>query len=126
MLKYVRHSRGMLVSTDVIYEEDVIKGNKAKKKEAKNKLKVTVDNIDFDADTESINYMSAVLSRANGTILEKLAKDSNLTMADAYNDVYSSTIKWKCADNIVREVTISTIAKALDEALGAIANIIGI
>jgi len=126
MLKYVRHSRGMLVSTDVIYKEDVIKGNKAKKKEAKNKLKVTVDNIDFDADTESINYMSAVLSRANGTILEKLAKDSKLTMADAYNDVYSSTIKWKCADNIVREVTISTIAKALDEALGAIANIIGI
>jgi len=126
MLKTIHSSRGMLVTNDVVYVEEEKRGRKARKEEAKNKLTVTVNNVVFNADTVSINYMSAAISEANRRVLEAMANDTSLTIDKAYNQIYTSTIKWKGADNVIHTIKIETLAKALEAALGAVGNIIGV
>ena len=125
MLKNIKRSRGMLVKNDVKYVEEDKTGSTAKKQEAKSKLTVTVNGVEFNADALSISYMSAAVTSAHKHMLDAMAADSSLTIADAHDQVYSSTIQWKGADNIVHNVQVKTLATALEEALGAIGNIVG-
>jgi len=117
MLKKQVRKNGLLVTRDYEYVPDPIIGKKAIKTEHKKKLVVTVDGIPFDADSESINYMSTVISLA--LYKAKLDPDN----ADKY---LNYELKWKCADNVTRTVTIPQLAQALEKALGEIANIIGV
>lgn len=109
--------KGLLVTRDYKYVPDPITGKKAVKKEQKEKLVVTVDNIPFDANAESINYMTTVIS---------LAQYKATIDPDNKDKYLNYTLKWKCADNVVREVTVPQIAQALEAALGEIANIVGV
>lgn len=126
MLENIKRSRGMLVKNDVKYVEDEKTGHTAKKIEAKNNLTVTVNGVEFDADTMAINYLSGLITSANKHVLDAMAADNSLTMADAHNQVFTSTVKWKGADNLIHTVQINTLAEALEAALGAVGNIAGV
>jgi len=117
MLEKKIKRRGLLITKNYKWKPDPVEGPKALKKEAKEKLIVTVDNIPFDANAESINYMTSVVS---------LAQYKALMDPDNADKYLNYSLKWKCADNVIREVTVSQIAKALEAALGEIANIVGV
>lgn len=126
MLQTVKRSKGMLVTNDVKYKAKEKRGISAIKQEAKDNLTVTVDGITFDADAQSISYMSSAITIANKHILDAMAADSSLSVTDAFNKVYSTTVKWKAADNNIYDVKIKTLAEALEKALGAVGNIVGV
>ena len=122
MLKETTKQKGMLFSKETIYEPDILKNTKAIKKEKKEQLTVTYNNIEFQADTVSIIYMSGVTAIANANYNKAVEAGSKT----AYNDVYKSTIKWKCADNIIRDITIEDLVNICHLAMGSVANILGV
>jgi len=117
MLEKLIRRKGLLITKDYKWSPDPITGEKAIKTEKKNKLVVTVDGIPFDANAESINYMTTVIS---------LAQYKATLDPDNADQWLNYVLKWKCADNVVREVSVPQVAKALEAALGEIANIVGV
>lgn len=121
MLKETIKQKGMLFSKQTIYEPELLVGAKAIKQENKEKLTITYNNTDFQADTLSIIYMTSVVAIANANYTQAINEGSTT----AYNDVYKSTIKWKCVDNVIRDITVEDIINICHLAMGSIANIIG-
>ena len=121
MLKETIKQKGMLFSKQTIYEPELLVGAKAIKQENKEKLTITYNNTDFQADTLSIIYMTSVIAIANANYAQAVKVGSTT----AYNDVYKSTIKWKCVDNVIRDITVEDIINICHLAMGSIANIIG-
>jgi len=122
MLKETTKQKGMLFSKKTIYEPELLVGAKAIKQENKEKLTITYNNTDFQADTLSIIYMTSVVAIANTNYAQAI----NAGSTTAYDDVYKSTIKWKCVDNVIRDITVEDIINICHLAMGSIANIIGV
>ena len=92
-----------------------------RKNTALDTLVITTDTTPFDANVVSVSYMSSVLAIANFKTIQMLA--SGMSVTDAYNSVYKTLVNWKCADNVVSEVPIETIALALEKSMLEIGNI---
>ena len=117
-------NNGVLIkpNTPVYYEEEKV-FSKAIKEDNKDNLTVVVNGVSYDGDTISINYMSSVVSVANAKFNKAVA--NSVSVEDAYNAVYKQTIGWKGSDNEIHQVQIESIVEALEEAMGAVANIVG-
>lgn len=96
-----------------VYVQPVVANKKALRSEDVLNLIVTVNAIDFDADEESQDRMSRVVSVANAQYNKLIA--SGATPGDAYTAIYhDNTVKWVGADNKEHLITIETLAAALD------------
>lgn len=116
--------RKNMFKKEVIYVAEELKNSKAIKQDSKDKLIVKVNNVEVDADTVSINYMSSVVALANYKYNQAIA--NGVSTADAYDATYKSTIGWKNANNTISQVQIESVAEALELAMGAVANIVGV
>ena len=105
-----------------ILEPHAVKHKKAMSKYKKKTVIVTVEGVEFDADVESVNLMSSVLTLANSKIIAAVA--GGASMADATAAVYAETIPWKDANDIWREIPIGLIPEGLEISLKAIAAVI--
>lgn len=72
---------------------------------------------EVDADSTSIATMSAMIV---GAVVETLQKagEENESLKAACEQAFAQKVAFKCADNVVRELTIAELAHAQKEALG--------
>ena len=84
-------------------------------------LVVTANTVPFDADNTSINYMSSVLTIANFKMIQSVANGAD--MADVYDSIYKTVIKWRNANNTVSNVELETVAEALEQCMTEVGNI---
>ena len=119
--------RGFLIEKDYSYSKDSLVGEKAYKEYEKDTLKIIVNDIEMDANKDSINYMSSVIALANSEYIEAFAKGGDDVDKDKlYDDVFGQLVPWKKSDNTKEYVTINFIKTALREALLKTASLIGI
>jgi len=119
--KMVRN--GYLLTSDYLYEDDVIRGKKAVKKHKKETLSVDIHGIVLDADLNSINYMSTVVALSNNNCLELMA--GGMSAKKAFKTVSETEVPWKTSDNEIKMVTISFIKTAVEEAMNKTAEVVG-
>lgn len=116
--------------------EKVIQDNKKAKELELNSLIVSANTVPFDADNQSINYMSSVVGLASFKMLqgmynisdakeiEELTEFDNLIIL-LYEATFKSVIQWKNANNTVSNVQLETVAEALEKGMQEVANIVG-
>ncbi|WP_455756469.1 hypothetical protein [Sulfurimonas sp.] len=118
-----------------LIEEDLI-GDKALKEQAKRDLKVTNNQVIYDADSGSLVYMNAVANLANFKFInalylqmKPLVESNNTTDAmyplavlivSLYETVYKTQIDWKGADNESHKVQIESLAETIEIAMMSI------
>jgi len=138
MLKESITAEGMLLTKQVEYVEEP-KFNASAIKENKKQVLVVSDAIGkFQANTVSVNYLTAIISLANAeynqavnagiaaAIKAGTTVDMGTIIPAAYKEVYvTKTIPWKLADNTVATVTIEKLITILDESMTAIGTIVG-
>jgi len=68
-----------------------------------------VKSIPFDADEVSMDRIDRIVEQANFTVLQKIAQGEDPKIA--YKEIFQDTlIPWKCADGVMRSVSIETLA----------------
>ena len=91
-------------------------------KEAKDKalaeLVVESNTVPFDANDQSINYMSSVLAVANFKYNQAIGTGADA--AATYESVYKTIIPWKNANNTISNVQLETVAEALEASMNAV------
>ena len=102
------------------YVADSVEGRKARKMDTIDAAVVTVSDIPFDADEKSMDRMARVVASAYGAALQDIA--SGTAAQTACTTALDATVSWKCADDVTRSVTISTLVDALDAAKDAMAS----
>ncbi len=107
---------------------------KADNDAALDSLVVEVNTVPFDANDQSINYMSSVLAVANFKMFESTyvlcsAKDEadrtelETYLVSSYEAIYKTTISWRNANNTNSEVQLETVAEALEAGMSAVGSI---
>ena len=99
-----------------------IKGKKAVKLHKKLTAIINVDGKKFQADTESINFMSSTLAISNFNFNKLLA--AGKTPQEAFDLVYNRELGWKDAENKWTNVTVDQIGGNLEKAMYRIKDII--
>jgi len=84
-------------------------------------LVVDVNTVPFDANNQSINYMSSVLAVANFKYNQAVSAGADITAT--YTTIYKTIIKWKNANNTVSDVQLETVAEALEASMSAVGSI---
>lgn len=79
---------------------------------------VSTDNVPFDANNTSINYMNAVLNIANFKMIKTVAEGGSIP--DMYDTIYLTELPWRNADNTVSTVQLKTIAEALEKSMTSV------
>lgn len=97
---------------------------KVDKEKVKAQLVVEHNTVPYDADSGSINYMSATIAVANFKFIQALAQDPDL--APIYDAIYKETTGWKNAENEVSEVQFESIGEALHKSMLEVGSIIGV
>ena len=138
MLKESIITDGMLLTKQVEYVEEP-KFNSSAIKENKKQALVVSDALgEFQANTVSINYLSAIVALANAQYNEGInaaiaadvkagtTVDMSTIIPKVYKNVYvNRTIPWKLADNTVAIVTIEKLVTILEESMTAVGTIVG-
>ena len=145
-LEKITIKKGALYKKRDKYIAKELIGEPAIKQDNKDNLTVTVNTVEYDADTISINYMSSVTALANFKMLQALyniaKKITNpeddqfigidnvlyshyITVISLYEAIFKTTVGWKNTNNMVSQVQIESIAEALELAMGEVANIVG-
>lgn len=96
------------------YFADSVEGRKARKMDTIDAAVVTVNDIEFDADETSMDRMARVVASAYGSALQDIA--SGTAAQTAATTALDATVQWKCADDITRTVSVSTLVDALEAA----------
>jgi len=99
-----------------------ISGKKALKEFKKNTALISINDVSFQADTESIATMGNVLSIANFMFNKAVA--SGMSPADAYAAVYAEVVPWKDANNNWVNVSAGDIGNNLKLAMEAVQQIL--
>ena len=102
------------------YVADSVEGSKARKMDTINDATVTVSDIEFDADETSMDRMARVVASAYGSALQSISSGTDAQTAAA--SALGTTVQWKCADDVTRTVSISTLVDALEAAKNNMAN----
>lgn len=100
---------------------DKVEGPKAKKSETINKATVEVGGVSYDADEQSMDRMGRVINAAYGQALQAIG--SGTDAQTAASAALGTTVSWKCADDVVRDVTVSTLVDVLESAKDNMATI---
>ena len=88
-----------------------LKGGKAVRAETIHKSTVTVGELTFDANEESITRMGYYLTNAAAQYTK--LRSSGSTGPNAYAACYTNVnVSWKLADNTVQEISIETLSEA--------------
>lgn len=101
------------------YVPSTVEGKKARKTDTIEKSVVTVSGIEFDADEKSMDRMARVVASAYGAALQDIA--AGTAAQTACTTALDATVSWKCADDVTRTVSITTLVDALDAAKTAMA-----
>jgi hypothetical protein len=110
-------------STTPVLEPSPARSIKAMKHYHKRSATIKLGEYVFNADVDSINYMSSILANANNTVI-KMAITDDFTLESAYATVFTQTVPWKDAENIWREVPLSDISAGLELAMRNLAIIV--
>lgn len=116
-------------------EEDIKLVAKENKLKALDSLIVSANTVPFDADNQSINYMSSVIGLASFKMLQGMYNISDakeieeLTEFDSliislYETTFKSRVEWKNANNTISNVQLETVAEALEKSMQEVSNII--
>ena len=96
------------------YVVDTIQGSKARKVDSIDKSIVTVNSTAFDADETSMDRMARVIASAYGAAMKSIS--TGVDAQTACSNALSFEVQWKCADDVIRAVSVSTLVDALDAA----------
>ena len=120
-LRYDFKMGGGKASFTPVLEPNALKKQKAMKNYYKKVAVVELNGVPYDADVDSIAFMSSVLSIANFRMLEAMANGASTE--DAYNGVTSQTIPWKDANGKWSEIAIRDIPGGLEAAMRKVAEL---
>jgi len=121
LIKTVSQPQYQMTSFHYEFVNDKIEGKKAKKSETINKATVEVGGVSYDADEVSMDRMGRVINAAYGQALQAISTGTDAQTAAS--DALGTTVSWKCADDVVRDVTVSTLVDVLDAAKNNMSNI---
>ena len=116
--------KGFILKNEYSYSNDTLTGSKALKQYKKDGMKVSVNDVEVDANIDSINYMSTVLALANSNVLALFVSGTDIE--DAYKTVYEQEVPWKTANGEIKMVNIHFIKDAVEKAMYETASLIGI
>ena len=111
--KYSPHPDMVTWKTE--YVPETFEGLKARKVDTLDTSTVTVNGVEFDADEKSMDRMARVIASANAKIAIDIAGGGD--PSTVCQTRMAATISWKCADDVIRDIAISTLASALDLAI---------
>lgn len=103
-------------------EPKALSGKKAKKFNDKNTVIITVNGIEYKADTVAIAYMSSVLAIANANFNLGLA--TGMTASDLKSIIYDKEIPWADRLGNITNIKISDIPNAIETAMHKISTIV--
>lgn len=109
------------INTKYEFVSDAIFGMKAKKSETVYNAVVEAGGFSFDADEQSMARLVRVVAIHQGNAL--LAISNGEDAATAAAAALSATVSWKCADDVVRDVSVQTLLEALSAAQDSMAEI---
>lgn len=99
------------INKTFVNEKLPLHGGKAKRAEKIHVSTVTVNNMEFDANEDSILRMGYYLTNAASKYTK--ARSSGSSGPNAYTACYTdSTVNWKLANNNVVEISLETLAEA--------------
>lgn len=93
--------------------------------QAKESLIINHNTIDYQGDSESINYMSSILALANFKFIQAISNNPEIPLLSIYEEIYKQTLSWKSADNTVSNPQIESIAEALEKSMKEVSKIVG-
>lgn len=97
---------------DTFYTEDIV-GNKAIKSENIYTSTITVNDLAFDSDEDSMNRIARYVTIANYKYNKLCSQGTDNTTA--YQTVYiDATVEWKLANNTVETVSLETLCEVLE------------
>lgn len=105
-------------------EPSPLTGKRAKEFMDKNTVIVTINDIEYKADTVSIAYMSSVMTIANAKFNMGLAAGQSAT--DLYTAIYEQTIPWANKQGKLTLIKLADIPDAIKTAMDKIAKITGV
>lgn len=121
---YKHYNTDMTLDIDTIQSDILIESEKIIK-EAKDKaldeLVVTTNLVPFDANAQSINYMSSVVALASAEYCLQISLGSDPVLS--YDSIFKTVVQWKNADNTISNVQIETVKEALREAMLSVSSI---
>jgi len=120
-LKYDFKIGGGTASFTPVLEPRAIKKHKAMKNYHKKVAVIELNGVPYDADVDSIAFMSSVLSIANFKMLEAMA--AGASVEDAFAGVTAQTIPWKDANNKWQQIAIGDIPTGLEAAMHKVAEL---
>ena len=102
------------------YVPDSVEGRKARKMDNIDAAVVTISDIPFDADETSMDRMARVVASAYGSVLKSISSGTDAQTASTSS--LQSSVQWKCADDVIRNVPISMLIDALEAAKNNMSN----
>jgi hypothetical protein len=104
------------INSVFVNEKLPLQGSKAKRAEKIHTSTVTVNDMVFDANEESITRMGYYLTNAAAKYTK--ARSSGSTGPSAYAACYTNVmVNWKLANNVSAEISLETLAEVHDLAL---------
>lgn len=85
------------------------------KRESLEGLYVPVNGVEYDAHTEAINNMTAVLAVANQKAIQAMCQALDIKVV--YDAVYKTTTTWKGYDNKTHTIQIESLSEAIEKAM---------
>jgi len=120
-LRYDFKMGGGKASFTPMLEPNALKKQKAMKNYYKKVATIELDGVPYDADVDSIAFMSSVLSIANFRMLEAMADGASAE--DAFTALTSQTVPWKDANGNWAEISLGSIPTGLEAAMRKVAEL---
>lgn len=114
LIRTVSQPQYQMTSFHYEFVPDKVKGSKAKKSETISGATVEVGGVSYDADEVSMDRMGRVINAAYGQALQAISTGTDAQTAASA--ALGTTVSWKCADDVVRDVTVSTLVDVLEAA----------
>ncbi len=115
--KYVKNEKKIQEKADKVEA----KATKDGKDLALENLVVSTNKVPFDANAQSINYMSSVIAVASAEYCKVISEGLSPTIA--YNNIFKTKVDWRNANNTNSEVELETVKEALQKAMFAVGSI---
>lgn len=114
---------GRLVTKRFIAVPEELSEAKVKKIHLKETMTVNISGVLFDANSDSINYMTAIGALASWQTAQLLLSKDIITQTE-YDAVYKQEIPWKDAGNEVKIVMVEDILFSLHESMSGVRDIV--
>lgn len=115
------NSDGKFITTRRLSHEDVL-DKKALKEHKKNVAIITIRDMEFQADLESLVYMNSIVNLANFNYNKAVAE--GVTPSEAFSLAYTEDLPWVDNSNTPRVITVADLVVGVNDSMHKIESIV--